>query len=677
MGGGREILHFVQDGMSPYKYIPILAVLFSLSCNQTLADGTVHLPLTQKDYEHARSAFYFSDHERWSDAMYYTRGSDISVVKLLHWLRYRAKNSGASFEEITRFIVENPDWPEHNILLQRAEEAITLNTDNNTIIKWFTTTPPVTGDGVKFFALAKAARAKSPAEQKEVLELIRQAWIKGNFGSQEEREFLVKYRNYLRTSDHEARIDQLLWQGKITLAQSLFSRADTAHQRLFTARILLIQSKGNIDGAINAVPAFLQRDAGLIYDRLLWNDRKGNTGKVTELLRLMPESPPYPGKWWEICNNNIRALLRDRKFKAAYELASKNLNLKGEDFAESEWLSGWIALRFLNNTHVAYKHFYSLFQGTQYPISKGRGAYWAGRASEKNGNTDIAVKWYQVASAYKDTFYGQLSILKLDRQRGLNLPQTPQITDIDIQNYKRNELVKAAALLVDVRHYDLAKKMVVKAIINAKNPGEMALITQFGQSMQRFELSVEASKQAARKGVLITKTSYPLMTSLPESKLELPLSLAIIRQESGFDRAAQSQVGAIGLMQLMPHTAASLAKELHVKYDKRQLTNQSYNIKLGTHYLQKLINYFNGSYIMAIAAYNGGQGNVHKWVREYGDPRKSRSLDEVIDWIEFIPFSETRNYTQRIMENLQVYRELLHKHNVNAPGVMLELDLKR
>jgi soluble lytic murein transglycosylase len=646
-------------------------------CSASLAQ--TRISFTPKEQEHIRSALYFAQQQHWRDALYHTQNIDPAAHELISWLRYRTKDSGASFEEITHFIEDHENWPEMPILHQRAEEALTLSTPTQTILEWFADSPPTTADGLKFYAKARASQPSISAKDlAEITELLRQAWIKGNFGKNEEREFYNQHQDILRAADHQARIDQLLWQGKIPQARAMLGMVSASYRRLCEVRIQIMENRGNINTAVSSVPRELQNAPGLLYERLLWNARKGNDAKVRELLHLVPTSPPYPSRWWDIKNNHIRLLLKERQFKTAYAFASKHGSEKGEDFAEAEWLAGWTALRFLGDPKTAYKHFFALYQGTQYPVSKARGAYWAGRASEKNGNQDIAAKWYQNASIYKDTFYGQLAIMKLDRKRGLNLPPPPVPTAQDIQNYRQNELVKAAAMLLDNKQNDLAKKMLIRAVINAKTPGEISLITEFGQVAQNYNLSVETSKQASRKGMIITSTSYPVISQLYSTPpLEVPLSLAIIRQESGFDKNAQSQVGATGLMQLMPATASMLAKELHVRYDKNQLTNQAYNLKLGNYYLQKLINSFDGSYILAIASYNGGQGNVRKWIRDYGDPRRSNSLDDIIDWIEFIPFSETRNYTQRILENIQIYREILHKKPNVTPSVMLENDLKR
>jgi soluble lytic murein transglycosylase len=627
----------------------------------------------------ARDALDFADKQRWDEALYHARNAEPTLRKLVSWMLYRTQNSGASFEDITQFIKKNPDWPDIPLLQQRAEEALSINTPKSTILAWFSSFPPVTPDGMKFYAEAKASQdTLSAKEQEEITSLFRQAWAKANFGNKDESDFLADHRDILRPADYQARIDNLLWQGKIKQAKELFWTVDKPHRTLYETRIHLMENKKNASVMLHMVPRALQRDPGLLYEQIAWHERKGNTGKVRELLRAAPNNPPYPAKWWDIKNNHIRLLLKERQYKTAYALSYKHGNNKGEDFAEAEWLSGWIALRFLGDARSAYKHFYALYQGTQYPVSKARGAYWAGRASEKNSNHDIATKWYRVASQYPDSYYGQLSLLKLDKKRALNLPPSPAPTVQDKEQYKRNELIQAASLLLDSKQPDLARKMVLRAVVTAKTPGEVALITEFGQSMRFYDLSVEAGKQAARRGTIVTRTSYPTLKTLPNSSLENSFPLAIIRQESSFDSNAQSPAGALGLMQLMPATAAMLAKELDVRYDRSQLATPSYNMKLGTHYLQKLINTFDGSYILAIAAYNGGQGNVRKWIRDYGDPRQARSLEEVIDWIELIPFSETRNYTQRVLENLQIYREILSRqHASTKPLLLIEKDLKR
>lgn len=657
--------------------ICIAALCYTI--NLSYASAAPNLQISAKNLSHADSALYFAEKEKWSEARYHARATgDKAVMILLSWLQYRSKDSGASFEEITDFITKYPEWPDNALLRQRAEEAITLFTPPQTIIAWFATTPPTTGDGLKALALAKkslSTQGEGRYSQKEINNLLRQAWVQANFGAKEENEFLEKYGDILTKEDQNDRITQLLWQEKYDQAIRIMALVDASHQQLFGARIALMKNKRNADSLVTFIPAALQADTGLLYDRITWNIRQGNEETVAALLRFTPDSPPYPHKWWDIKNNRIRLLMRERKYSEAYQLAIRHGNEKGEDFAEAEWLAGWISLRFLHKPDQAYKHFYALYKGVNFPISLSRGAYWAGRAAEQDGNKTIAANWYKVAAAYQDSFYGQLALLKLPKSHTLSLPKPPVVTAKDISNYERSSLIKAAYVAGKSRKYDLIKKLLKSAVANAKTPGEIRLVTEFGLQFHQNHIAVETAKYAARRGTLITTVSYPLFATMPDSPLEQALALAIIRQESSFDKNAESPAGALGLMQLMPATAKDVAKELRMRYAQDLLkSDHMYNIRLGSYYLAKLVNNFSGSYVLAVASYNGGQGNVRKWLKEYGDPRQAENPEEVVDWIENIPFSETRNYVQRVLEGAQIYRQILNR-NPASPIRKLEKDL--
>lgn len=641
-------------------YRLLIAVLLC-SINHSYAMAAPELQIDAKVLERAESALYFAGRENWAEAAYHARAAnDPAVLVLVDWMQYRSKASGASFEEITRFIAKYPDWPDMPLLRQRAEEAITTETSDAAVLKWFKTAPPVTGDGLKSQARAEQRQGKS--SQEAINNLLRQAWVKGNFGIKEETEFLAAYGNILRLKDYNNRIDELLWQGKIEQVMRILNRVDQPHRQLFQARMALMKGTRNAIDMARAVPKELRSDAGLLYERVMWHNKRDESDKVLELLQLVPASVPYPHKWWDVKTTQIRLLLKARKYQQAYQLASKHSTEKGEDFAEGEWLSGWIALRFLKNPSVAYKHFYMLHEGVEYPVSLARGAYWAGRASEQSGNKELAIKWYKEAADYSESFYGQLAMLKISKQAVLDLPEPPVVTEQDLKDYKRNLLVRAAFVAGSKGRYDIVKKLLKAAVSAAKSEGEVRLITEFGIQLRQGHIAVETAKHAARKGVLVAPMCYPVFDALPSLPLEQPLALAIIRQESSFDRNAESPAGALGLMQLMPTTAAGVARELSMQYAAGMLkSDHIYNIRLGSYYLAKLVRGFEGSYVLAIAAYNGGQGNVRKWLRDYGDPRQAKSIEEVIDWIELIPFSETRNYVARVLEGVQVYRQLLSK----------------
>lgn len=659
-------------------YVILITALFCI-INLSSVFAAPKLSIGEKDIEHARSAFYFIKKENWAEARNHARAAhDPSIGLLVSWIEFRSANSGANFEDITAFIQKYPEWPDNALLKRRATEAITPFTSPQSIIAWYRYSAPTTGDEYKIFASAQQKLFepnKNNITQEEITSSLRQAWRQSSFSKQEEKEFLEKNGSILTKKDYTDRINQLLWQRNLTQATRIIPLVEKPYQQLFEARVALIKNKKNAEKLASSVPKTLRMDEGLLYDRIIWHNTNEHTTEAGKLLLLAPVATLYPHKWWDLKNNRIRVLIKERKFQEAYQLAAKHDLEKGEDFAEAEWLSGWIALRFLHKPAQAYKHFYTLYQGVKFPISLSRGAYWAGRAAEQNNNKDIATNWYTIAAQYQDSFYGQLALLKLSTNHVLSLPEPPIITATDIQFYKHNMLVKASYIAEKFEEYDFSKKLLKSAITTAKTTGEIRLITEFGLQLQKRNIAVETAKYAARQGTIITSTSYPIFTSMPDSTLEKALTLAIIRQESSFDTHAKSPVGALGLMQLMPATAQDMAKELQIRYQKQSLLSEKYNIQLGNYYLEKLLRKFSGSYILAIASYNGGQGNVRKWLKDYGDPREIENTEEVIDWIEKIPFSETRNYVQRVLEGTQIYRHLLN-HSPSPHALKLEKDLQ-
>ncbi len=659
----------------------LVIAVFGYSINLSYAWSAPALSISNDEQKRADSIFYFADKEKWQEVEYHARVSREPALKLLAgWMEYRSRGSGARFEDITAFIAAHPDWPDNDLLRQRAEEAITPLTPVSSIVRWFLHNPPVTGDGLKALALAEKnldAQDKGRYSEKEVNVLLRRAWVQANFGEKEEAEFLAEYGHLLSQDDIHARIDQLLWQRKLDQAGRILALASAGQRRLFNARIAFIKNSKQAESALSAVPKPLYNDAGLLYDRIAWHNRKGEDEKVAKLLASAPPSPPYPHKWWELKNDRIRVLIREQNYQEAYHLAAHHGTEKGEDFAEAEWLSGWLALSFLQQPDIAYKHFYRLYHGVNFPVSLARGAYWAGRAAEKRGDKEVANNWYKAAARHPDSFYGQLAALKLSKSQHLPLPAIPVVTANDKRAYARNLLVRAAYIAGNANRYDLVKKLLKSAVAQARTPGEIRLITETGLALRRQYIAVETAKYAARKGTLVTSTSYPLFAAMPPLPLEQALALAVIRQESSFDQHAESPAGAKGLMQLMPATARGVARELRLHYAENLLkSDHKYNIRLGSYYLSKLIDNFSGSYVLAIASYNGGQGNVRKWLRQYGDPREASTPEEVVDWIEMVPFSETRNYVQRVLENTQIYRQILHKGGA-MPSLWLEKDLLR
>ncbi len=324
-------------------------------------------------------------------------------------------------------------------------------------------------------------------------------------------------------------------------------------------------------------------------------------------------------------------------------------------------MAGWIALVYLNEPADAYAHFVRMFATVSYPISVARGAYWAGRAAEGMNDAATAARWYEIAARNPTTFYGQLAIEKRGDAALFRMPQDPKPTPDDLKAFNARDLVLTIRSMGAIGQGTYVKPFFMTLLSRSTSTMEQAMIADLAQQVGRIDLGVRAGKYAARDGLVLVDMSYPTAKFARTGRVEPALLHALSRQESEFNPQAVSPVGARGLMQLMPYTAKRVAGTLSIAYNRDRLTSDmGYNVLLGSNYLQSLVQEFSGSYILAVAAYNAGEANVRNWLRQYGDPRIGE-IDPV-NWIELIPFSETRNYVQRVLESLQVYRYRL------APG---------
>lgn len=657
-----------------YKIILSIGILFFFLIAKPVFANDGKFLFTNTDILNAKTTLNFAKKDDWNSALKHAGTiKDPTVKKLVLWMKYR-KTNNYTFQEISQFIRINKNWPEIDLLKRKAEEAINNKISNQEILRWFRTFYPITAKGKLHFAQAILKKEKKIEKDAEIAnKLIRNAWTTIALSKEEEIAFLKKYKKILTSKDYINRVDYLLSQNQISQARRIMGNIPNNYVKLFNARIELMQNINMPKILIKHVPNKLKEDPGLLFHaaEIYYKQSKNN---IAQNLLMHPiQSPHYSSKLWKLRIKYIREAIQEKKYKTAYDLAKTNHLLNKEDYAESEWLSGWLALRFLNNPHEAYKHFYNLYKKTNFALSKSRGAYWAGRAAEASNNSKIANDWYRTASHYPHTFYGQLSLLKLNSRAHLILPNPDKLTKQDIDKYKNKSIIKASYLLAKTQNYETAKKFIKSSIMHSKDAKEISFISSIGAIINKADLSVFASKESARKNIILSKLGYPYIKDVEQPNIDKNFALAIIRQESMFDKNAVSSAGARGMMQLMPNTAMETAKSMKLRYSKNRLFDANYNIKLGCAYLSKLIKIYKGSYILAIAAYNAGEHHVNRWINEQGDPRKLTKVEDVIDWIESIPFYETRNYVQRVLENLQNYKA------INSANYRLQLikDLKR
>lgn len=615
-------------------------------------------------------AYAAADRGAWDEALAAAKAAKNPVLaKALTWRRMLEPRSGLSFAEITRFASDNPDWPQRTALLRRAEEAIGLREDATQVYAWFQDKEPVSADG--WLALAQAL--DQLGRKDELQKAVRKAWRDVSFGSAQEKTFAARFGGYLTEADHVARLDRLLWDRDTDAARRMLRVVDADRRALAQARIALIEDAGGVDGAVDRVPPSLVDDPGLVYERLRWRRSKGLYDSAEELLRHKNADKGRPDLWWRERAILSREALDLGDARRAYALIDGHEAQAGAALADGEWMSGWIALRFLKQPQKALPHFEKLYANVTTPISLSRGAYWAGRAEEAAGNADKAESWYMKAAEHGTTYYGQLAASKLGGKWDARLPKDPQPTPEDIATFEKKEIVRAAMALSEIGRPDDAASFLHQLQAEGRTPGQKLLATRLAHSIGQRHTAVAMARRAALDGVTLVESGYPVDQFKTAEGIEKALVLAIIRQESNFNTDAISRVGARGLMQLMPATAKSEARRLALDFSEARLTRDpAFNVTLGSNYLQSLIGDFRGSYVLAIAAYNAGPGRSRQWVERYGDPR-SPGVDP-IDWVEQIPFAETRNYVQRVLEGVQVYRQRL---GVGDVAFNIEKDLVR
>lgn len=578
-----------------------------------------------------------------------------ALVSYLDYERLRRSGSGASFGEITEFVRTHRDWPRQEMLQRRAEEAITGSEPADRLMAWFAENPPVTGIGMVRYGELLAARGG------DAQPWLRRAWIEGTFSPQEEAAFLGRNGSHLAAIDHYRRADRLLWESNVAAdaVRRLLPMLDDGHRALVEARLAFRLGTKNPEGLVARVPQKLVGDPGLAYERIRARERQGRDDDSDIALSGPPADPAQGDKFWALRQAQARKALADGRVAAAYRYAANHGALSGGSLAEAEFLAGWIALRLNENPRQAIQHFEKLNAAVKFPISKARAAYWLGRSHEAGRDPAVARRWYLEAAEHPTTFYGQLALGKLGQRNSLDLPAAPKSSPAERERFNRRELVAVVRQLDELGQADRLRPFLLRLQETSATLGERALTAQLAREIGRVDLALAVAKRAHQGGHLVTDAYFPIIDVLSKGDfgLDPAVVMAVARQESEFNAGAVSPAGALGLMQLMPATAKEVSRKLNLSYAADKLTNDPrFNATLGSSYMAGLIENWSGNLALAAAAYNAGEGRVRKWIKDWGDPRTGE-IDPV-DWIEMIPFSETRNYVQRVVEGVQVYRQL-------------------
>lgn len=616
------------------------------------------------------------------------------------WMYATADNKKAQLDshvtwQDMKSLIESRDyWPQQTMLKTVFEQKMPFDKSVSgqamDAVAWFNEHPPETARGMKIYLSALKAKGNTQLAAKKI-----NAWWPVILVKPDEQSyFLAKYGDMITRDAHILRLSHLIDRGHYTNAKVIGDVLGGQYKKLAHARIVLgadisnsrAYSDGEVSSAINAVPDALQNDVGLVYDRLKWRRVHNLNDRASDILRSAPSVDEISGqesRWWRERHIMLRRYMDDKQYDKAYKLAASHSQNKGVNYSEAEWVAGWLALQFLNKPQVALKHFYAMRSVVKTPISLSRHYYWLGRSFDRLGDETNAHDNYKMASTYPTTYYGILAAGHVSDASSIKALKSPKIPDGLVESLESdaalNDLFNAAAALTKVDYNNSANQFLVTAasIAEAHELGAY-YVAQKAAALDKINIAVLLSRQGAMDHLFYAQRyAYPvLLDHLQKVQTDkIALVHGIIRQESLFDTNAQSGAGAMGLMQLMPATARSVAKDLKYGYSKEWLkTRPEYNIALGSAYIDGLLVKYNGAYPLAAAAYNAGPHRVDTWLKRYGDPRKGDI--NWIDWVELIPYSETRNYVMRVTEGASVYNYILHNvetvdmvTNPNANGL--------
>ncbi|HTK84087.1 MAG TPA: lytic transglycosylase domain-containing protein [Patescibacteria group bacterium] len=586
---------------------------------------------------------------------------DPLAAKINEWLAIRDNARSVPFAEIRGFLQENPDWPAREKLWEAAEKSMPANLADTEVLDWFRAHRVQTADGMMRYA-DSLQRAGLSDEAKAAFAIW---WPRATIDAGQQAQLLSRFGHFIDRDTNIKRFNNLMAKGQYTNARPLAARIGGGYPQLAEARTLIAGHRAGADAALARVPQALQNDAGLLYDRLRARQRGGDIDGAVEILNRMPQGDAlYNGDdWWKQSDIIARQLINDKEYARAYDVVSAHGLTGGANYADAEFQSGWLALRFLDRPQDALRHFQSLFQHAETPLSRSRGAYWSGRAAEVLGLQDTARESYQAAAFHQTTFYGRLAREKLapaDR---------PALRDGDAagahqrSEFEARDVVRAARLLANLDMDSEARMFIDAAALHAGSGGEFIMLADLAANLGYEPKAVQIAKNALVAGYIVPAHLYPAMENYTELRRNRALALSIIRQESVFDENAVSPAGARGQMQLMPATAKQMARKAGVPYSPARLNDGPYNRKLGSAFLEQLLDQYGfetaenktAAAALAIAAYNAGPTNVGRWIALNGDPRNANV--DLIDWIEAIPFAETRNYVQRVLEGEWDYED--------------------
>ena len=598
--------------------------------------------------------------------------SDPVARKLVEWLILRGDDTDADISRYAAFIAANPSWPGVLSLRRKAESVMWQDrTDPATVVAFFRSEPPRTAKGKFALARAKLAQGDTTGAQ----QLVSESWRDDAFSSEIEAAARDAFAGLITPTDDKIRMDARLYAEDDDSGLSAARHLDAMQLAIAKARAAVFNKESNAKALLEAVPEAGQRDAGLIFSRIQWLRR---SDKIDEAGRLMATAPRDAAElrdvdqWWIERRLIARKLLDLGDFKLAYELASEAATPNNDNYrAEQQFTAGWIALRFLREPAVSLAHFARIADGESNPITLARSFYWQGRAAESTGHQQDARTYYETAARYPTAYYGQLARARLGIDE-VALQPSPQPQ----QDLRGLEIARVFEILYAVDARDVIASMAADLADKADDTAALATLAEIATRHNDARTTLLIGKIALGRGLPLAQYAFPDF-GVPEfqqigPQVERCVIYSIVRQESAFNPKVVSSANALGLMQVTPAAGRDTAKRFNVTFDQQRLMSDvAYNAQLGAAELGRDIASWRGSYILAFVAYNAGPRRAKEWIDQYGDPRDEKV--DPVDWVERIPLSETRNYVQRILENMQVYRARLD----NNPRLSIEADMRR
>lgn len=596
--------------------------------------------------------------------------------KLAEWAILRSDNTNPSFARYAAFVNANPSWPHAPLFRRRAENALwNDHLDDNAVLAFFANRSPATAKGR--YMLARALLTKGDREAAATL--VRQAWRNDDCSADSEAKVLEMFGNMLTPADHKARMERRFFADDTEAGLRAAARLGGDQLAIGRARAAVMRGAGNAKALLDAVPVAARRDPGYVFARIQLLRKENKPEEAGKLILAVPQDPDAlvdVDQWWVERRLLVRKLLDDGDAQTAYRVARDAASPpQGNYRVDQYFTTGWIALRYLHDPKTAAENFSHINEGTVSPHALARGGYWQGRAAEAMGQRAQAKAYYEAAAQYTATYYGQLARARLGLT-DLGLHGPPIFSPQEQSVLSNLEVGRAAEILYALDERDMLASIFAELGESGTDIAGMAALGEIAAKHDDGRSMLLLGQSAYNRGLPLEYYAYPIV-GLPDYKpiappIEQEVAYSISRQESHFNQKIVSSAHAMGLMQVTPAAAIDTARKYKATYNRDLLLKDPvYNMQMGAAELANLLGGYNGSYILTFAGYNAGRGRVRQWIAAYGDPRDPK-IDPV-DWVERIPIAETRNYVERIMENLQVYRARFG----GGSKLMIEADLKR